>query len=233
MALSPEDMQAIGQMLDQRLQAQDQKIQERLDHQERRRRRFWSWIIWLTVIATIVSSIFGAYAVKRLLSGYLNITQEIQQQQTEFAQMRMEYNRQLALDKDMQKQRADAVAKSGYTSGQSQGQFDASLLAKTMQLFNTSREASERMKEAQKKGVPDQADDEKSLGDLSQSLDQASSLMMQLLLHESDPAQEGSAEKILHKDSAQAQAQAKPPHAEASPTTSASAAADVPARTGP
>ncbi len=49
MALTPEDVQAISQLLDQRMSKHSDAVAEQLRDQERRRRRFWAWVFWVTV----------------------------------------------------------------------------------------------------------------------------------------------------------------------------------------
>jgi hypothetical protein len=202
MPLSPEDMQAIGQLLDQRMLQQDQKLAARLEAQERKRRRFWFWFIWLSILATILSSVLMGIWAKRFMGAFQGMVSELDSQRGELVQVRMEYAKELEHNRQMQRDRAEAVARSGYQSEQSQSQFDAGLLSKTLQLFNRTREASDHMRTAEKNGAPSVADDEQSMKDLSQTLDSASSMMVQLLLHESDPVHAGSAEHIEHADTA-------------------------------
>jgi hypothetical protein len=223
MALTPEDVQAIGQLLDSRMAQHSEAIAKQLRDQDRRRRRFWSWVIWITVILTVASSVWSYYWLKDKVSGLLastaSLERDLSQSRTDLAEARGEYASQLAHDKQMQKERAEAVSTSGYKSDQNQAQFDAGMLAKTFALLNRSNEARSRAERKAKSG--DTEPDDQSVNDLDQTISQASGLLMQLMLHETDPEHQGSAEKMAqgeHPDATPIQqppaaGQAKPPAA--------------------
>lgn len=206
MPLTPEDVQAIGQLLDQRVAAHDQamlaQIEARLQAQERRRRRFWAWVIWVTVLLTLASSVALWRWSKQALAPYLGQLSGLQQQlralQVEGEQTRTAYAELLREQPRLQQEHREAVAASGYQSQQSQAQFDAQLLAKLLAFYTKSREA---QTQAAKPGMGAD-DDEAAIANLTSTLSDASGMLMQLVLHESDPAHVGSVEKLTQQDAA-------------------------------
>ncbi len=215
MALTPEDVQAIGQLLDSRMAQHSEAIAKQLREQDRRRRRFWSWVIWITVVLTVASSVWSYYWLKGRIGALVGsasmLERELQQANTDLVETRGEYARQLAHDKQMQKERAEAVSASGYKSDQNQAQFDAGMLAKTFALFNRTNEARTRAESKAKSG--DTEPDDQSVNDLDQTISQASGLLMQLMLHETDNEHLGSAEKMAQGEHPDATPIQQPPAA--------------------
>ncbi len=70
------------------------------------------------------------------------------------------------------------------------------MLAKTFALFNRTNEAAARRHAADKAKNGDADADEQSLKDAGQTTSQAMGMLMQLMLHETDPSHQGSAERL-------------------------------------
>jgi len=182
MALSPDDVAAIGQLLDQRLDAHKQAIAESISAVERRatrRRRFW---IWFFIITTVLSLLATWWEAKRYINRVEDMVSSVQAD-TEAA--KLSYAQLYAHDRQVRDEAAKAAKTVHYDSSQSQGDFDASLLAQTITLFNRSHDATSTMK-SHPSGS--QADDAADLNAFSDLIDQAGALTMQLMLHETDPA---------------------------------------------
>jgi hypothetical protein len=182
MALTPDDVAAIGQLLDQRLEAHKQAIAESMGAIERRatrRRRFW---IWFFIITSVLSCLVTWWEAKRYISHFQDMVTSFQAD-TEAA--KISYAQLYAHDKQVRDEAAQAAKTVHYDSSQNQGDFDANLLAQTIKLFNRSHDAAAKMKSHAGGSAADDAADLDSFTDL---IDQAGNLTMQLMLHETDPA---------------------------------------------
>ena len=182
MALSPDDVAAIGQLLDQRLEAHTQAIAASLGAVERRatrRRRFWLWFFIITIVLSILMTWWEA---KRYITRFEDMVASAQAE-TEAA--KVSYAQLYARDQRVREEAAKAAKTVHYDSSQSQGDFDANLLAQTITLFNRSHDATSRMKSH---ATGSEADDAADLNAFSDLVDQAGALTMQLMLHETDPA---------------------------------------------
>src|SRR3954471_11165751 len=135
MALSPEDVAALGQLLDQRLESHAKLIDQKLADQERRarnRRRFWFWFWMLIFLGSSVASWWGA---RKIISGFQDQVAAIE---NETLEAKIAYQQELAHNRTMQAERRRVEQATGYQSQQSQGDFDAQLLRQTFQLLGKS-----------------------------------------------------------------------------------------------
>src|SRR4051812_41274392 len=121
MSLSEDDVQLIGRMLDQRL--------ERVEADARRRRRR----IWLVIVVlTVLSSIASAVAMRRMM---VQVEGWLSEQDRQLSDAKIAYQRELRRNEDMQRERAAAVAASGYKPEQSQAEYEAGLMRSLFQLM--------------------------------------------------------------------------------------------------
>jgi len=192
MALTPDDVAAIGQLLDQRLDAHKQAIAESMGAIERRatrRRRFW---IWFFIITSVISVLVTWWEAKRCITRVQDMVSSFQAD-TEAA--KISYAQLYAHDKQVRDEAAQAAKTVHYDSSQNQGDFDANLLAQTIKLFNRSHDATAKMKSHP---VGSAADDTADLDAFSDLIDQAGALTMQLMLHETDPAHATRQERLAN-----------------------------------
>ncbi|MBA3683887.1 MAG: hypothetical protein H0W72_01400 [Planctomycetes bacterium] len=130
MTLSPDDVQLIGRMLDERL--------DRIQVQARRRRR----LFWLTMLLlTLGSTIASGFAVRRALRMFDDLRSEQAQAMDE---AKAAYQAELAINREMQAQRAEAAKVSGYKPKQEQAQYEAGLIAS---MFKAMAQSSELQKQ--------------------------------------------------------------------------------------
>jgi hypothetical protein len=195
MGLSTEDVDAIGKLLDQRLEAYDRR-QAGERRKEANVRRFWRWF-WIALF--VISSVVSWYAVKGFVDGVQdNFKTSEAEMAKQMSDMKIAYQKQLAQDKQMQQDRAAAAAAVHYQSGQSQGDFDAGLIKQTIALMAKAQAAKAKAKTA----TGDDAD-MADLQGVSDAADGASNILMQLLLHETDSANDTPAERAAVSDSHQ------------------------------
>lgn len=185
MSLSPDDVDAIGRLLDDRLAAHGQHIEARLAAQEaaaRRRRRFWFWLIVLTTLASLAAS---ALAARKALSWIETMQQQLAAQEQGFIEAKLAYQRQLAKDAQLQRERADAERHANYKPEQPQAEYEAELIAGALKLFNHSMAQQQRLQSAD-------ADDPDALmremEDITALLNQATGMTTRMLLRNTDPA---------------------------------------------
>jgi hypothetical protein len=190
MPLTSEDVELIGKLFDQRMAAYDRR--------QNAGRRFWRWF-WIVLF--VVSSIASWYFFKGIVGNFESqITTSEAAIDQQMAAMRQSYQRELAQDKQMQQDRAVAAAASHYQSGQSQGDFDAGLMRQAIQLMAKAQQAkSQANAKAQSPNAGGDDDDLAQLQSLTDATDGAANIMMQLLLHESDPAANNAAQSEAQK----------------------------------
>jgi hypothetical protein len=201
MALSPEDVAALGQLLDQRLESHAKLIDQKLADQERRarsRRRFWFWF-WMLLF--LVSSVASWWTAQKLIARFQDQVAAIE---NETLEAKISYQRQLARDRKMQAERKQVEHATGYQSSQNLGDFDAQLMRQAFQLLGKSSQFQAKQK---KPGTVDSDTDiDQQLKDVGDMTEQMSQMIGQLLLHETDPAHDTKADRLA----ATGEAPAKP-----------------------
>jgi hypothetical protein len=120
MSLSPEDVQAIGAMFDEKL--------GRVQAAERRRRRLWFWF-WMALF--IGSSVASWFAVKRLMS---EAQERLAKADDEMRDAKLNYQAELKRSAAMQAERKAAEEASRYVSKQDQGTYEAGLLQQVFKI---------------------------------------------------------------------------------------------------
>jgi hypothetical protein len=191
MALSPEDVAALGQLLDQRLEAHGKLIDQKLEERERRqrnRRRFWLWF-WILVF--VGSSVASWWTVRSLLGKFQD---QMAALETDTIEAKLAYQQQLAHDRQMQRERAAVQQATGYRSEQSQAEFDAGLVRQAFQLLGRSAEMRARAQKPAETTTDDDMD--QALKDVGDMTAQMSDMLGKLLLHETDPAHNSRAERL-------------------------------------
>jgi hypothetical protein len=185
MSLTDEDVQAIGKLLDQRLASQALVLQQRIDEIERRqrnRRRFWFWFWTINIVLSLVSGYWFYLKVAGYMNGYMN---QVAAEEEDFRKAKVAYQRQLAHDQQMQRERAEAAKASGYTSDQPQADYEANLLR---QVFALTGKVATMQKQANDPNASDDPDVLlKQMEDLSANMQQALGLTTQILLRNTDP----------------------------------------------
>jgi hypothetical protein len=192
MALSQDDVEALGKLLDQRLEAHGKLIDQKLDERDRRarnRRRFWLWF-WILVF--VGSSVACWWTVQKLIGGFQD---QIAQIENDTLQAKVAYQQQLARDRQMQRERAEVEKATGYRSDKDLGEFDAGLLRQAFQLLGKSADFQAKQKKPNAAAGDEDIDQQlKQVGDMTE---QMSNLLGQLLLHETDPAHNTRTERLL------------------------------------
>ncbi len=187
MPLDPEDVQAIGQLLDERLGAYDQR--------QRARRRWWLWFwIVLFIVSTIASWVTVQRVIEVVMSKATAMMDKVDAEERDFAQAKAVYQKQVAHDQQMQKERADAEQAAHYESKQSKAEYEAGLIRQSLAVFAKSAKAQEKVKNLGASNDPD--DDLKALEELSGTLSQGTNVLMQVLLRNTDPAHDSAQERL-------------------------------------
>jgi len=196
MSLTDEDVQTLGRLLDERLAATvDKSLDKKLDEKfsamraaERSRRRFWMWF-WIAVfVFSSVLSWWGAKVVWERIQG------ELTAQDQALVEMKMEYQKQLAANKQMQEERAEAAKMANYRSDQTQAQYEAGLVGGLFKTLGQVNKLKDKWKDADL-GDLDQL--EAFAADYSSMTEGALGLVTQMLLRNTDPALNSSSEDLM------------------------------------
>ena len=179
MSLSPEDLAAISQLLDQKLEAQEVIA--------RRRRRFW---IWFWSLIFIISSAGSSWAAKVLIE---RAQDELTRMNQEFSESKLAYQRQLDHDKKMQDERASAVKAVGYQSGQTQADHEAGLISGFIGLLGSKASFEKKWENVD---ATDPAQMEAFAKDLGSIMDQGLKPIGQVVLRNTDTAHNTKDEKM-------------------------------------
>jgi len=182
MSLTDEDVQTLGRLLDERLAATvDKSLDKKLDEKfsamraaERSRRRFWMWF-WIAVL-------------------WERIQGELTAQDQALVEMKIEYQKQLAANKQMQEERAEAAKMANYRSDQTQAQYEAGLVGGLFKTLGQVNKLKDKWKDADL-GDLDQL--EAFAADYSSMTEGALGLVTQMLLRNTDPALNSSSEDLM------------------------------------
>jgi hypothetical protein len=186
MPLSNEDVEAIGNLLDQRL--------EKYDSKQRARRRFW---LWFWIMLFVVSTILSLVAARELVAQAQGYMDKLSADEREWSNMKIEYQNQLAHDRKMQAERKEAETLAKYDSAKPQAAYEADLIRQTMQLFAKTK----KMQDQMAKVDPDDIDAQmKAIEDTAGATGDAMGMMMQMLLRNTDPAHDSPIEKAATSD---------------------------------
>jgi len=183
MSLSPEDLAAISQLLDQKLAAQEVIA--------KRRRHFW---IWFWTLVFIVSTIASAWAAKALVD---RAQDELTRINLEFSETKLAYQRQLERDKHLQDERAAAVKAVDYHGEQSQADHDANLLSGLIGLLGSTGSFEKKWENID---LSDPAQMEAYAKDMGRIMDQGLKPLGQIVLRNTDPAHNTTNEKMRQHD---------------------------------
>jgi cytoskeletal protein RodZ len=232
MALSTDDVAAITKLLDERLAAHQQVVEQSRVAADRariqddlrrgdRRRAFWRALF---IVFLIAIGICGWVVVKVYTAIHAQVVASedaVQKLQQQLSEAKVAYQQELAQNKQWQKDREAAVANTHYDSTQNQASFDANLVAKTFALLNQAQQVRAKAKTAT---GDDEADIDAQLQGVTDVSDNMTNILMQLMLHETDPAHDSPAESAAINDSHQ---HAKP-GAQATPLQAAPSGAQSP-----
>ena len=240
MALTSDDVAAISRLLDERLAAHTLALEQSrsagdatsrarvLDEQRRndRRRLFWRavFIVFLIVLgigAWVVVHVYHAIHAQIVAS-----EGAVEQLQQQLSEAKIAYQQELAQNKQWQQDRAQAIANTHYDSAQTQAGFDANLMAKTFALLNQAQKLKTKAKTST---GDDEADLDSQLQGMSDVSDSVTNILMQMMLHETDPAHDSPAQSAAVNDShphSQAPADQSTP-LQAAPNTAQNAPAPV------
>jgi hypothetical protein len=180
MALTTEDVEIIGRLLDERL--------ARVQAQDRRRRRAWMWF-WIALFA--LSSVASWLVAQRFLRA---VDAQISAVDRQFLETKLEYQRQLALDAEMRRERVAAERDAGYQSTQSQGGYEAGLVRTALKAFSQQAALAKKME------ALDGSDPEALIAateEMSGNLTSVLGALTQIMLRNTDPAHTTAQERLL------------------------------------
>jgi HAMP domain-containing protein len=186
MSLSPEDLAAISQLLDQKLAAQETVA--------RRRRRFW---LWFWVLIGIISTVASAWAAKVMVE---RAQDELTRLNLEFSEAKLAYQRQLEQNRQLQDERAAAIKAVHYDSAATQAEHEAGLLSSVIGLIGGRAEFDKKWANAD---FSDPTQMEAFAKDLNGLVDQGLKPLGQIVLRNTDPAH-NTANEQLRQDGAPA-----------------------------
>ncbi len=179
MSLSEQDLEAIGRLMDQKLEVVQVK--------DRRRRRFW---IWFWVIVTVLSSL-ASWLVLERLRGQVN--DWVAERNQEFVETKLAYQRQLEQSKKMQDERHKAEQVVGYDTNKSQADHEADLMGGLISLIGAQAEFKKKFENA------DTSDPEVMdayLKNFEDVLDKGIKPLGTVVLRNTDPAHNSPDEKL-------------------------------------
>ncbi len=211
MALSDEDLAAISRLLDAKLAA--------VAVEDRRRRRFW---IWFWVILTVVSALASAIAADRLIR---RAQDELSQINLAFSETKLAYQRQLAQNQELRRQRAVAEKAVAYDSGKTQAEHEAGLVGSMLNLFSAKADFEKKYENA------DFADPkvlEAYSKELNRMVSEGLNPLAQVVLRNTDPAHNTADEKLRSDVAAPATTVGSPPSGTREPATAPTVAPNRP-----
>jgi hypothetical protein len=191
MALSTEDLAAIGQLLDVKLDAKLAAVQA----QDRRRRRFWLWF-WIAVF--VISNAVGGWMAWRL---WEQAQTEVARINVEFSESKLAYQRALQESAQLREERARAEKSVHYDSTKTDAQHEAGLISSMMSLLATKDQFTKKYDNA------DFSDPEvldAYAKDLNRILDQGLNPLGQIMLRNTDVAHNAPNERTAPVDGNQA-----------------------------
>ncbi len=180
MSLTTDDVQLIGRMLDERLD----RIQEVA---RRRRRRLWLIILLLTLAST-VASVFAAREALRMYQDFRS------EQDQAMIEAKLAYQRELARNDEMRKEREAAVAASGYQPKQDQANYEAGLIRS---LFKTMSQQTAMQKRLENLDPEDPDALLAATEDMQTSMTEGLGAITRILLRNTDPALNTAQERLL------------------------------------
>lgn len=180
MSLSPDDVQTISALLDEKL--------GRIQAAERRRRRFWLWF-WVALF--VLSSVASWLAVRQIMA---QVQAQVALMDDQMRDAKLAYQAELKRSLAMQQERKVAEQASQYQSKQDQGSYEAGLIRMAFQAMSKQAELTKRM-EALDGSDPDALID--ATNDMSENLTQSMMALTQILLRNTDPAHNTKAENLL------------------------------------
>ena len=180
MSLTSEDVETIGRLLDERL--------ARVQAADRRRRRFWLWF-WIALF--VVSTVASWFAAQRLLR---QVEDRLAEADRQFLDAKLAYQRQLARDAEMQRERAVAEKAAGYQPKQSQAEYEAGLVRSALQAMSQQAAITKRFEQLD----PDDPDALMAATDeLNANVSSMLGTLTRVMLRNTDPSLNTPAEKLL------------------------------------
>lgn len=171
MALSEEDLQAIGRLIDERV--------GRIEARDRRRRRFWAWFWVIFIVLNLVGGWWSYVWVRERVRDY------VVEQDERIQSASREYQKALAANAQLRRERDQAVQATGYHSGQPQATYEAGLMAQAIRAIGRSRELNKKLEKAD---LSDPEQLARATEELSATIDGLLGPVGQILLRNSDPA---------------------------------------------
>jgi|GEM_PF-3499156 len=180
MALTSDDVDIIGRLLDERL--------ERVQAADRRRRRFWLWF-WIALF--VLSSLASWFAAQQILR---KVEAQLAEVDRQFLDTKLTYQRQLARDVQMQQERAVAEKAANYQPRQNQSDYEAGLMRSAFKVMGQQAAMAKKLENLD----PDDPDaliaaTEEMSGNLTSLL----GTLTQVMLRNTDPALNTAQEKLL------------------------------------
>jgi len=184
MSLSTDDLTAIGDLMDRKL---DQKLAQ-VQAKDRRRRRFW---LWFTVVVFVLSSVASWFVAQH----YVRLIQdEMTKVDNDLRQAKLAYQAELARNATLQAERKVASEASGYVSDQDQASYEAGLISSMFRIVASSRALNESMANLD-------PDDPEALmratEQMAQTTQDAIGTFGQIMLRNTDPAHNTPEENLL------------------------------------
>jgi len=184
MSLSTDDLTAIGDLMDRKL---DQKLAQ-VQAKDRRRRRFW---LWFTVVVFVLSSVASWFVAQH----YVRLIQdEMTKVDNDLRQAKLAYQTELARNATLQAERKVASEASGYVSDQDQASYEAGLISSMFRIVANSRALNESMANLD-------PDDPEALmratEKMAQTTQDAIGTIGQIMLRNTDPAHNTPEENLL------------------------------------
>ncbi len=180
MALTSEDVDTIGRLLDERL-ARAQAV-------DRRRRRFWLWF-WIALF--VLSSVASWFAAQQMLR---KVEAQLADIDSQFLDTKLTYQRQLARDVQMQQERKAAEQAANYQPKQSQADYESGLMRSAFKAMSQQAALSKKMEQLD-------GDDPEALiqatEEMSSNLTTMLGALTQVMLRNTDPALNTPQEKLL------------------------------------
>jgi len=192
MSLSPEDVQAISALLDDKLG----KVQAT----ERRRRRFW---IWFWILVFVLSTVASWVVAQRFIT---EMKAQLAQADDEMRSAKLAYQAELKRSAQLQAERKAAEVASNYTSKQSQSEYEAGLISS---LFRMQAQAAalRKMPDANTQAKPGARTEQEAVDELDEAMqdlerttavaNSAVGLLKQIMLRNTDPAHNSQEDKLV------------------------------------
>lgn len=184
MSLSEQDLDAIGRLMDQKMQAA-----------EARNRTRWRWFIWISIALLVASSALSWWLGEKL---WAKLQDEVARINIEFSESKLAYQRALEENQQLRDERAKAEKAVHYDTTKTQADHEAGLIGDMISLFAAKDEFSKKYENAD---LTDPKVMEAYAQDLNKIMDKGLNPLGQIVLRNTDPAHNTQDEK-MRQDSA-------------------------------